>query len=207
MTDPKPTGPELVTSGGEPTTSGGWRSAGPKIKAAARSRSLQIGAGLGVLGLLAAGAQVSGADFNDMVQIGVDAKTGTLDINADGQQGNPTPYLVKMPLEQFKPGDTASKTIEVRNTGTLPAKVSVTVVGQGAGYLGNQLDATVTASPAGGPPFTYTAKANGLSLEPFRVPASGAVPLTLTLTLPADTDNTWQGKTDTLTLTLNAVQE
>jgi hypothetical protein len=207
MTDPKPTGPELITSGGEPTTSGGWRSAGTKIKAAARSRSLQIGAGLGVFGLLAVGAQVSGADFNDMVQIGVDAKAGSLDINADGQQGNPTPYVVKMPLEQFKPGDTTSKTIEVRNTGSLPAVVTPSMIGLGATSLGAQLDAALVAAPAGSAQVTGSGKANGLKSGPFTVPAGGSVPVTLTLTLPAATDNTWQGKTDTLTLTLNAVQE
>lgn len=195
----KPTRPELVMLGGEPT---GWR---PALKSAARSRSVQIAGALAVVGLLAMGAQSSGADYNDLIQIGVNAKTGTLDINVDGQQGNPDPYPVD--LGQFKPGDSGSKTVEVRNTGSLPAVVTATMTGQGTAALGAQLDATLTAAPTGGTPVTSSAKANGAQLDAFTVPAGGSVPLTVTLTLPSSTGNDWQGKEDKLVLTLDAVQE
>lgn len=205
MTDPKPTGPELVTSGGEPTTSGGWRSA---VKTAARTRSLQIGAGLVVVGLLAAGMQASGAGYTDLFTATVDVKSATMDINVDGEQGNPTPVVKPLPTDQLKPGDSTSITLEVRNTGSVPAVVTATMAGLGAPTnLGAQLDATLVAAPAGAPQVTGTAKAHGFKLAPFTVPANGSVPLTVTLSFPSSSGNEWQDKQDTLTLTLNAAQE
>ncbi|MEN0072066.1 MAG: hypothetical protein AAGC63_13870 [Propionicimonas sp.] len=189
------------------SSSGRWHAAGARIRSAARPLSVKIGASLVVVGLLAAGAQASGADFNDLVQVGVDAKAGSLDINVDGEQGNPTPVTRALPLDKMKPGDATSITLDVRNTGSLPAVVTASVIGLGPTNLGAQLDATLVAAPAGAAQVTGTAKANGFKLAPFTVPANGSVPLTVTLTFPSASGNEWQAKEDKLTLTLDAVQE
>lgn len=205
MTQPTPTGRELVTSGGEPTTSGGWRNASGKIRTVLRTRSTQVAAVVVALGLFAGGVQASGASFNDMLRIGVNASTGTLDINVDGNQGNPDPYVLE--TGPFKPGDTVTKTVEVRNTGNLPAVVTGMITSTGPDQLGTQMDASLSAAPADAAPVTAAGKATGLQVGEFVVPGGAAVPLTWTLSLPSSIGNDWQAKTDTLVLTLDAVQE
>lgn len=164
-------------------------------------RRLQVAAVVAAVGLGSAGV-ASMALFTDDAQVQVTASSGTLDITVDGDQGNPTPKQITLPLSVFKPGDTTSTTLTIHNAGNLPATLTVAVAGTGPSALGAQLDATLAASgvtPA-------SAKANGVQLDAVPLPAGADVPVTLTLSLPADTGNSWQGVTDTLTVTATATQ-
>lgn len=209
MSDPKHSRRELVVYGGEPTTPRP-RSTGRKITTAAR-RAPALTALLATFAVaaLSAGVVQTWTAFNDEVKVGVDVAAGTLNINVDGKEGNPDPVEWPLPNSLFKPGGTPARiTMPVRNTGTLDAVVTASMVGLGTPTsLGEQLDVTLTAAPSGSPVVTKTGKANGATLPAFPVPAGGSVDLTVELTLPADSANAWQGKSDTLTLTLSAVQE
>lgn len=213
MSGTEPRHRELVVYGGDPVPPpplkpGALRSAARGLRTAAGKSPAKAVAALVALFLVASGVAATAATFNDEVKIGVNVAAGSLNINVDGSEGNPTPVVWTLPVSQFKPGDTTTKTVQVRNTGTLPAVVTTTMTGLGATSLGAQLDATLSATPSGSPAVTKSGKANGgANLAAFTVPGGGQVPLTVTFTLPASTDNTWQGKTDTLTLTLSAVQE
>lgn len=167
----------------------------------ANSRRLQVAAVVGALGLGSAGV-ASMALFTDDATVKVTAASGTLDITVNGDQGNPTPKQVTLPLSVFKPGDTTTTTLTIHNAGNLPATLQVAIAGTGPTALGAQLDATLTA--AGVTP--ATAKANGVHLDAVPLTAGADVPVTLTLSLPANTANSWQGVTDTLTITSTATQ-
>jgi predicted ribosomally synthesized peptide with SipW-like signal peptide len=167
----------------------------------ANSRRLQVAAVVAALGLGSAGV-ASMALFTDDAQVQVTATAGTLDITVNGDQGNPTPKQVTLPLSVFKPGDTTSTTLTIHNAGNLPATLTLAVAGTGPTALGAQLDATLAT--AGVTP--AAAKANGLQLDAVPLPAGADVPVTLTLSLPTDTANSWQGVTDTLTITATATQ-
>jgi len=158
------------------------------------------------LGVVALTTTVSTAAFTDSASVTASAAAGTLDVTVNAQQGNPTPVAVTLPLGLFKPGDTTSTTVQVKNTGTLPAAVTTALSGSSATALGAQLDAVLTATPASGAPTTASGKAVSLPLGAVVIAPGATVPVQLTLTLPASTDNSWQGKTDTLTVTFNAGQ-
>jgi hypothetical protein len=192
---PKHAHKPFVTMNTDPLTPRPWHStvAG---KAAITATALALATATGV--------GVTGARFSDGVEVVAEVGSGSLDVTVNGEQGNPTAVRLTMPPEAslLAPGKKVTTTMLVQNAGTLPAKVNINIAGKGAGFLGAQLDATLTVSAVS----TYTAKANGLSLEPFPIAAGATVPVTLDLVLPADTDNTWMAKSDELTVTYTAVQ-
>lgn len=149
---------------------------------------------------------VTSAAFTDSASVTASVAAGTLDVTVNAQQGNPTPVAVTLPLGTFKPGDTTSTTLQVTNAGSLPAVVTSSVSGTGAGALGAQLDATLTATPSAGAPIQATGKARALVLSTVTIAPGETVPVQLALTLPTNTDNTWQGRSDTLTVTFDAAQ-
>ncbi len=161
------------------------------------------------LSLLGMQVGVTAASYSDQVAISVEVASGTLDINLDGCEGVTTACSITMEgLDALKPGDSKSKTVAVNNPGSLPAVMTAAMTGtQVLDALGAQLDATLTIAPSGSPTVSATGKASGTTLSAVTIPAGGSVPLTVTLALPADTANSWQGKKDTLSLSLTAVQE
>jgi len=156
--------------------------------------------------VVALGTTATTAAFTDSASVTASVASGTLDITVNAAEGNPSPITVTLPLGLFKPGDTTSTTLQVKNTGSLPASLTSAVAGTGAGALGSQLDANLTATPPSGAPVSASGKAQALTLGAVTIPPGQTAPVVLTLTLPAATDNSWQGKTDTLTVTLNAGQ-
>jgi predicted ribosomally synthesized peptide with SipW-like signal peptide len=189
----------FITMGGEP------------VAAARRwvgDHPVRFAVGLVAASALTVGIGATTASFSDEVKVTAEVGAGSLDIQVNGAQGNPTPIVLTLPegSDQLKPGATVNQQVALQNVGTLPARMSLVLKGQGVTYLGSQLDATLTVTPSTGTPTKFTSKAANLALEPFLVGAGETVPVDLALTLPTSTDNSWQGKTDTLTLTLTAVQ-
>lgn len=154
--------------------------------------------------IVAATAGSTAAAFTDSASVTAQVAAGTINIQVNGAEGNPTPIVVTLPLAQFKPGDVTSTVVQIKNVGSLPAKVTTTVAGTGPSALGAQLDATLTATTTGA---AASGKANGVTLGAQTVAPGQTLPVEVRLSLPASTDNTWQGKSDTLTVTLNAAQE
>lgn len=159
-------------------------------------------------GLLVGAIDTTGADFRDQMQVTADVASGTVGLSANGER---TTASVKFTLpdgsDQLRPGGTMTQVIQVQNFGTIPVNVSSTLKGQGPEFLGSQLDAKVSAKPTAGPAVSYTAKAQNMAVPTFSLEPGETVPVEVVLTLPPSTTTAWQGKTDTLTLTLTAVQK
>lgn len=189
----------FVTVGGQPVLA---------VRTWVRQHPIRFALGVVAAGAVTLGVGATTASFSDEVKVTAEVGAGSLNIQVDGAEGNPTPIVLTLPdgSDQLKPGATVNQQVALQNVGTLPARMSVGLKGKGAGYLGVQLDATLTATPSTGTPVKFTSKASDMSLPTFLIGAGETVPVDLALTLPASTDNYWQGKTDTLTLTLTAVQ-
>lgn len=189
----------FVTMGGEPMAA---------ARAWVRQHPVRFAVGAAAAAAVTVGVGATTASFSDEIKVTAEVGAGSLDVQVNGEQGNPTPIVLTLPegSDQLKPGATVNQQVELQNVGTLPARMALTLKGQGAAHLGSQLDATLTATPTTGAPVKFTTKAADLALPTFTIGAGETVPVDLVLTLPTSTDNSWQGKTDTLTLTLTAVQ-
>lgn len=166
---------------------------------------------------VAAVAAVSGPDlvdetraaFSDGASVVAQVDAGSLDVLVNEEQGNPTDVLLTMPpgSDVLAPGKPIHLTMNLRNAGNLPAKVSTNLTGKGPTFLGAQLDATLTAAPQGAAAVSNSAKANGLALKEFTIAGGATVPVTLDLVLPGDTGNNWQKISDELRVVFTAVQD
>ena len=118
--------------------------------------------------------------------------TGTLDIALT--DGTPLPFNVT----GMAPGDNVTGTLVVTNSGSLQLRYAMTTTGDGASILDEQLDCVIME----GVTTLYSGK---LSSAVIGNPAQGAQAgdrtlnsgnnetLTFTVSLPIDTDNTYQG--------------
>ncbi|NTW42399.1 MAG: hypothetical protein HGA44_21410 [Cellulomonadaceae bacterium] len=192
----------------EAVKSSTWRRAAARSGQAVRQHPFRAVVAAMAVGALGMGGAATMAAWVDQVQVQVAVASGTLDVTIDGQQGNPTPVVVPLDGVLFKPGDTpVVKSVSLANAGTLPAVVTIKMTGLGASSLGSQLDATLTVTRPSSTPVTVSGKASSLTLASFTVPPSTTFTLQLSLSLPASTANTWQGTSDTLTISADAVQE
>lgn len=74
--------------------------------------------GIGAVGTLAA--------FSDSATVSAGFTAGTLDIQVDGEEGNPTPYAVVFTgADAMAPGDTVYAPLRVSNVGTIDADLSL----------------------------------------------------------------------------------
>lgn len=131
--------------------------------------------------------------------------TGTLDIALT--DGAPLPFNVS----GMAPGDSVSGTLVVANSGSLQLRYAMTTTGDGASTLDEQLDCVIMQ----GATTLYDGK---LSSAFIGDPAQGAQAgdrtldaginetLTFTVTLPIDTDNTYQGATCSVDFVFDAEQ-
>ncbi|NTW39386.1 MAG: hypothetical protein HGA44_05780 [Cellulomonadaceae bacterium] len=192
----------------EAVKSSRWRRAAAKSGQAVRRHPFRAVVAATAVGALGMGGAATLAAWVDQVQVQVAVASGTLDVTIDGQQGNPTPVQVPLTGVLFKPGDApVVTTVPLANAGSLPAVVTVKMTGLGASSLGSQLDATLTVIRPSSTPVTVTGKASSLTLATVTVPPNTSYSLELRLSLPSSTANVWQGVTDTLTISADAVQE
>lgn len=158
---------------------------------------------LGVVGILAVGGTAVSALWVDTAAVETTITTGTVDINVDGNEGNPTAYTFTLPITQFAPGVTTSKTLTVKNNGTLPVTLAMSTANSaGAGGLATALTSSMTLS--GTAAYSGALSAATFTAKPLAPGASA--PLAITVTAPAGLANTFQGKTDTITFTFTAEQ-
>lgn len=138
------------------------------------------------------------AAFTDTAAITADITTGSLDINVDGKDGT---IALDLGATTLKPGDTKTKTFVLKNSGTLTATVTA------ASTSSKTLTDVMTADLKNGSTSVYSGTLSGLSLNAIDLAPGASTTMSLSVTLPAATDNTYQSKTDALTLTLSAVQK
>ena len=130
---------------------------------------------------------------------------GTLDIALT--DNNPLPFSVS----DMAPGDNVTGTLDVQNSGSLELRYAMTTTGDGTSTLDEQLDCEIKvgattlysgklSSAAIGDP-TQGAQAGDRTLS-----ASGSETLTFIVSMPLDTDNTYQGTTCTVAFVFDAEQ-
>jgi predicted ribosomally synthesized peptide with SipW-like signal peptide len=108
---------------------------------------------------------------------------GTVAISAE-------PTSAPLTIDALAPGQTVSRTIEVRNTGTLGCD-AVTTAAKKAGITDfwNALQCRVTC----GGIELYNGPLSAMRTEPVRVAAGGSAAITYAVTLPADAGDDLQG--------------
>ncbi len=100
------------------------------------------------------------------------------------------PTSAPLTIDALAPGETVSRTIDVRNTGTL-AVDAITTVAKKAGITDfwNALQCRVTC----GGVELYTGPLATLRTAPVRLAAGGSAAFVYAITLPADASNALQG--------------
>ena len=130
---------------------------------------------------------------------------GTLDLALT--DGTPLPFSVTA----MAPGDNVTGTLDVANSGSLDLRYAMTTTGDGTSTLDEQLDCEIRqgattlfngklSSAVIGDP-TQGAQAGDRTLS-----ASGSETLTFIVSMPIDTDNTYQGTTCTVAFVFDAEQ-
>lgn len=100
------------------------------------------------------------------------------------------PTSSALSIECLAPGETISKSIEVRNTGTLGVD-AITTAAKKAGITDFWNALQVRATCAGVE--LYAGPLSAMRTTPLRIPSGGSVVVTYAITLPADADNSLQG--------------
>lgn len=100
------------------------------------------------------------------------------------------PTAAALAIDALAPGETISRTLEIRNTGTLPLD-AVTTAAKKAGItdLWNALQVRVVS----GGEELYSGPLSAMRTSPVRIPTAGTVRMTYAVSLPADADNGLQG--------------
>jgi hypothetical protein len=155
--------------------------------------------------VLAAGAVAvgSGATFTS-------ATNNTLSAVTSGSlsQSNSKDKAAIFGLENLKPGDTVNGYLSVTNTGTLPAKFSLTEASSVNGFAGNNLTLKITNTTTSAQVYsgTFGGLVDGAKNDLGTVAAGARNDYTFQVTLASTTDNTDQGKTASAVYTWDSVQ-
>lgn len=151
--------------------------------------ALLLAGSIGVVG--------TAASFTDTAAITADISTGSLDINVDGKDGT---IALDLGATNLKPGDTKTKTFVLKNSGSLAASVTA------SSSSSKTLTDVMTAVLKNGSTQVYSGSLTGLSVSAIDLEPGASSTLSLSVTLPASVDNSYQSKTDKLTVSLSAVQ-
>lgn len=170
-----------------------------------RSRiSSKFRIGVFILGALLVGGTATSASFSDSGQASIAGSAGDININLDGNQGNPTPYALPLPSTQFSPGVTTTKTVTLNNTGTLPVVVSMsTSTTGGTTGLASRLTGAISMSGGG----SYTGVLRNAAISNKVIAPKSSTIITFTVSAPTSLTDDSQGMSDTVTFTFNAVTQ
>lgn len=159
--------------------------------------------GTAVAAMVSVGGISTIAAFSDTATSNVSVTAGNIELKVGGADS----FAVALP-EITKPGTSATKTITVTNTGTLPLTYTANTVAPTENTLAPALDVTVTAgTPA-------VAIGTSSKLSAFKIPtqsiaAGGTQVLNVTFTWPNGTaavDNALMGKKGDAVITFTAAQ-
>ncbi len=197
----------------------------PDLQVEPRREKGRVAMGLGILGISVLGfsSVATGAFFTDTATAANNTfTTGTVKIGA-------TPATAALTLPNMAPGDTVTAPLAVTNSGTLAQRYAVvsttdatdantlaaqlklviktgvtTCTTAGFAATGTQVYTGVLGSTAGTK--TIGDSATGAQTGDRNLSAGASENLCAQVTLPTTTDNTFQAKTTTATLTFNAEQ-
>lgn len=155
--------------------------------------------------LLAAGAIAvgSGASFTSTTENTISAVTsGTL------EQSNSKDNAAVFNLADVKPGDVLNGSLVITNTGSLPAKFSLTETTSTNEFAGENLSLTIKNSTTGAPVYTGTfgGLEDGVKNQLGTFAAGEANSYVFTVKLDQAADNSQQGKTATAAFQWDSVQ-
>ena len=115
--------------------------AAPSGEIELRRRPGRIRALLAAGTVLGAGVIATSAAFSDSAEVTASFTAGTLDLTVDGEEGNPTPYLLTFTgADALVPGRTVHSPLRVANVGTVDAELSMTVAATPDGSTTNVTD-------------------------------------------------------------------
>jgi len=151
---------------------------------------------VGALAALSIGGVSTVAAFTSSATSPVTVAAGSINLTA----GDKTSYTMDFGTG-WKPGQTSSKTVILKNTGSIPLKYTMAVTGT-PGTLAKKLDATAKV----GSTSLYTGKLSVIKTTAARTLAAGASEtISLGLTwAPAADDNTYQSASGNTTITFTA---
>lgn len=153
--------------------------------------------GLAVIASVTFGGVATQAGFTDTATSTVIAQAGSINLTVD------TLKAVTLDLgSSWKPGDTTSKTVTVRNNGSLPLTYKIAAA-PNAGTLANVLDASVKTGTA----TAVSTKLSAVSTANRTLAAGASETVTIAVTWNAGTqDNQYQGTDGTTVLNFTATQ-
>ena len=175
-----------------------------------RRRPGRIRALLAAGSVLGLGVIATSAAFSDSAEVAASFTAGTLDLTVDGEEGNPTPYVLSFTgADAMVPGQTVHSPLRVSNVGTVDADLSMAVATTPDGSIPNATDdlRLVVASTTG-----TACDAGVVASDPAPLVADGTLgsatftgvqldggahrDLCLAVTLPASVTGTGGGATD-----------
>lgn len=153
--------------------------------------------GLAVIASVTLGGVATQAGFTDTSTSTVIVQGGSIDLSVDN-----TKSAVLDLGKTWKPGDTTSKTVTVKNSGTLPLTYKIASA-PNPGTLANVLDASVKTGTAN----AVTTKLSAISTANRTLAAGASETVTIAVTWTAGTqDNQYQGADGTTVLNFTATQ-
>lgn len=154
--------------------------------------------GVALMASLTVGGVATFAGFTDTASSTITAQAGTINLTVDNSKA--------MTLDlgsAWKPGDTTSKTVTVRNTGTIPLNYKITATPNTGATLAPILDATVKTGTA----TAVASKLSTISTANRTIAAGGSETVVIGVTWnPGTTDNQFQGTDGTTVLNFTATQ-
>lgn len=173
-----------------------------RAKSSKRLSNKVLGAGIALsLVTLSAGAVATYAGFTDSGSADITATAGSINL-VMGSSGTSKTAAINLGTALVPGGTIANQTITLRNTGTLPMKITGAVTGT-PGALAN----TMTVVIKDGTTQLYSGKMNAMAIPNFTLAAAGTKTLTLTFTWANGTpevDNALMGASANTDLTFSA---
>lgn len=160
--------------------------------------------------MLGLGAVGTSAAFSDTATVTAGFTAGTLDITVDGEEGNPTPYVMTFAgADAMAPGDTVHAALRVTNVGDVDAVLSMTVDVTADGTpqnatddlqmaiahtTGTSCDATVVAADAA--PYSPAGPIGAAGIAATSLAGGTDLDLCFAVTLPSSVTGTGGGASD-----------
>lgn len=159
-----------------------------------------LGAGIALsLITISAGGIATYAGFTDSGEANISATAGSINLLM-GASGTSKTAAINLGTALVPGGAIADQTLVIRNTGTLPMKITGAVTGSPGTLAG-----TMTAVIKDGTTQLYSGKLNAMAISNLTVPANGSKTLTLSFTWPNGTpaiDNALMGASANTELTI-----
>lgn len=153
--------------------------------------------------LLSVGGVATVASFNDSATSTITANAGTIDLYTNTGGADSKSTVIDTGVTKWAPGSTSTRSLTLKNTGSLPIKVTLATTHTANG-LADRLHTTIKVN--GSEVYSGMLSASSFGGANVAIPAGGSVPVEVTITWISDRfDDLWASKTDSTVFTFNAV--